>query len=515
MFEYKEPAFYTSYFQKLNDFKVIKEFEKSKDENLYVGIVEVLNTIHPLVLRVEIPPTFPHMHLTFRTKSLSGYPHLIHTGNVEHGDWFCLNTPFAETAEGQLEQEISRMKEWIKHQMREDLPSHITDPDVIKALRFANAYDWENLDEMNEFSSKAILTFIGDFHSNPEDFKEDKGYFHCIETKDRRYYAFNNKEFTNFEFPYIIVDEHPKSQEVCKDFVAMRKQYSWDDATCKFLFPKLDVKEWFDVSSSNTTSKIYEDKFSEDEALSLINKAKEELDKDDAHIPCSTKKSEEIIPTRINNALKKILVDELNKIESQVKKYHRYHVFDSINEQYENMSDDEREEYDAEIDYWLEVGQYHLHYFALGVRTERDIVWRVLGSNGGGEYDELIFHLGIRNIHIKKRLTQTIYRYLPQTVTEEFFFGRGIFSKFFTEKKIAIVGLGAIGSILTESLARSGIHHIGLWDNDIVEPGNICRSGYDARDLGASKAEALARKINAINPICDTKTIIKHGYWME
>ena len=94
-------------------------------------------------------------------------------------------------------------------------------------------------------------------------------------------------------------------------------------------------------------------------------------------------------------------------------------------------------------------------------------------------------------------------------------FGRGAFSKNLVEKKIAIVGLGAIGSILAESLARSGIYSLGLWDSDIVEPGNICRSIYDARDLGGSKVQALAQKIRAINPICEANEIVSHGYWYE
>ena len=82
MFEYQDSNFYTDYFNNNPNFKVIEPFKPSEDKdekNLYVGIVEVLNTIHPLILRVEIPFTFPHNKLTFRTKSLSGYPHLIHS----------------------------------------------------------------------------------------------------------------------------------------------------------------------------------------------------------------------------------------------------------------------------------------------------------------------------------------------------------------------------------------------------------------------------------------------------
>ena len=102
MIEYKDAEFYSDYFKSLDGFSIIEEFKESKEDDekkLFVGYVEVLNTIHPLIVRVEIPFTFPHNKLTFRTKSISGYPHLIHSGKTKHGDWFCLNTPFAETVE--------------------------------------------------------------------------------------------------------------------------------------------------------------------------------------------------------------------------------------------------------------------------------------------------------------------------------------------------------------------------------------------------------------------------------
>ncbi len=133
MFEYKDKEFYTDYFNNLEDFELVQTFDLSKDEdekNLYVGMIKAKECIHPLMIRVEIPITFPHNKLTFRTKSLSGYPHLIHTGKVKYGDWFCLNTPFGETAENQLDLEMYRLREWIKRQIREELPANIEDSNL-------------------------------------------------------------------------------------------------------------------------------------------------------------------------------------------------------------------------------------------------------------------------------------------------------------------------------------------------------------------------------------------------
>ena len=175
MFDYKDASFYTNYFNEHPLFKLTEEFKETEDEedkNLYVGYVEVLDTIHPLILRVEIPKSFPHQHLVFRTKSLSGYPHLIHNGKIKYGDWFCLNTPFAETAKDQLDIEVVRLMEWINHQMRKDLPTNINEKDVVDALRKANIYEWENLDEVNELQVNAELTFVGDFSNDLEYFKK-------------------------------------------------------------------------------------------------------------------------------------------------------------------------------------------------------------------------------------------------------------------------------------------------------------------------------------------------------
>jgi hypothetical protein len=95
------------------------------------------------------------------------------------------------------------------------------------------------------------------------------------------------------------------------------------------------------------------------------------------------------------------------------------------------------------------------------------------------------------------------------------FFGRGKFSNQLRSKKIGLVGLGALGSIVAESLARSGVTVLGLWDNDIVEPGNICRSTYLLSDLGESKVNALKKKLLSINPYVKVGEISDNGYWYQ
>ena len=68
------------------------------------------------------------------------------------------------------------------------------------------------------------------------------------------------------------------------------------------------------------------------------------------------------------------------------------------------------------------------------------------------------------------------------------------------EKRVAIVGLGGLGSNIAVMLARSGVGHLLLIDFDRVEPSNLNRQHYLPRHIGMPKAEALAEQLKEINP---------------
>lgn len=59
------------------------------------------------------------------------------------------------------------------------------------------------------------------------------------------------------------------------------------------------------------------------------------------------------------------------------------------------------------------------------------------------------------------------------------------------EMKVAVVGAGAVGSHVADSLARSGVGTLGLIDSDIVKPGNLIRHTVGTRHIGWNKAEAV------------------------
>lgn len=67
---------------------------------------------------------------------------------------------------------------------------------------------------------------------------------------------------------------------------------------------------------------------------------------------------------------------------------------------------------------------------------------------------------------------------------------------------VAIVGVGALGCVLANHLARAGVGRLVLIDRDIVEPTNLQRQLlYDEADAaeGTPKAIAAARRLSEIN----------------
>ena len=53
---------------------------------------------------------------------------------------------------------------------------------------------------------------------------------------------------------------------------------------------------------------------------------------------------------------------------------------------------------------------------------------------------------------------------------------------------VCIIGVGAIGSVAVELLARAGIGRIVLIDRDFVELNNLQRQAFDEKDVGKAKA---------------------------
>jgi len=76
----------------------------------------------------------------------------------------------------------------------------------------------------------------------------------------------------------------------------------------------------------------------------------------------------------------------------------------------------------------------------------------------------------------------------------------------FGKGKVAIAGLGGIGSNIAVMLARSGVGKLLLADFDRVEESNLNRQYYDRSHIGMMKTDALKAQINKMNPSVDVET---------
>ena len=73
--------------------------------------------------------------------------------------------------------------------------------------------------------------------------------------------------------------------------------------------------------------------------------------------------------------------------------------------------------------------------------------------------------------------------------------------------KVAIFGVGGVGSYVVEGLARAGVGHFVLVDNDTVAESNINRQLVaDYNTLGQDKVEVAKRRILLVNPDAEVET---------
>ena len=66
--------------------------------------------------------------------------------------------------------------------------------------------------------------------------------------------------------------------------------------------------------------------------------------------------------------------------------------------------------------------------------------------------------------------------------------------------RVAIAGLGGLGSNMAVMLARTGVGHMLLIDFDVVDVTNLNRQAYIIPQVGKPKTEALKEILDQINP---------------
>ncbi len=72
--------------------------------------------------------------------------------------------------------------------------------------------------------------------------------------------------------------------------------------------------------------------------------------------------------------------------------------------------------------------------------------------------------------------------------------------------RVAVAGLGGLGSNIAVMLARSGVGHLFLVDFDKVDTTNLNRQAYTIPHLGMDKTDAIKMILADINPYLDIKT---------
>jgi len=80
------------------------------------------------------------------------------------------------------------------------------------------------------------------------------------------------------------------------------------------------------------------------------------------------------------------------------------------------------------------------------------------------------------------------------------------------EAKVAVIGIGGVGSFTVEALARSGVGNLLLVDDDIICLTNVNRQLQATMDvIGQSKVEVMKQRVLSINPQA-TVTALQRRY---
>jgi molybdopterin/thiamine biosynthesis adenylyltransferase len=104
----------------------------------------------------------------------------------------------------------------------------------------------------------------------------------------------------------------------------------------------------------------------------------------------------------------------------------------------------------------------------------------------------------------KRRFSAEEY-YSRQTVLKEF--GKKGQAKL-SRSKVAVVGLGGLGTVSSLYLTLAGVGHLRLIDQDTIELANLHRQIlYTPADLGYPKVEVSAKRLMLTNPMVNAEPV--------
>lgn len=77
----------------------------------------------------------------------------------------------------------------------------------------------------------------------------------------------------------------------------------------------------------------------------------------------------------------------------------------------------------------------------------------------------------------------------------------------FATSRVAVLGVGAVGSVVADLLHRSGVGHLSLVDFDLLLPGNPVRHLSGSHSVGLPKVEAVAADLKRARPRSGTEVV--------
>jgi hypothetical protein len=85
---------------------------------------------------------------------------------------------------------------------------------------------------------------------------------------------------------------------------------------------------------------------------------------------------------------------------------------------------------------------------------------------------------------------------------------RGHFEQGLKDRKVVVLGSGALGSAIAELLVRGGVRDICVVDGEVLEAGNLVRHTLAVGDVGLPKAFALCNRLNDISPNASATAVL-------
>ncbi|WP_195268360.1 sulfur carrier protein ThiS adenylyltransferase ThiF [Eubacterium sp. 1001713B170207_170306_E7] len=140
--------------------------------------------------------------------------------------------------------------------------------------------------------------------------------------------------------------------------------------------------------------------------------------------------------------------------------------------------------------------------------TRTESLWALCGELGQARENRVVILDGYQteeDLPLHERAVAAVIekgKLPPEDCLEEQLCARhtpGVYQKV-RKARVAVAGLGGLGSSIALSLARTGVGTLHLVDFDVVEPSNLNRQQYRISHLGMPKAEALKQEIAEINP---------------